>query len=292
MMQAESQTIIDRNYPALQLSLHYCDPSDKARILAMYGLLATVEETLHRASDPVVSRAKLGWWLEELNSARSAGERHPLTKELQDTGVLSAWPEALITRLFTLAMSRTEAQVLNNEESLKELCKSIGLVQLDMESALHDLPLPDHDLAQQWATTNGFIQLLGESFKAKKPSYFWLPLTLCAQFGVARYQLANKPSAELSGRLFAYIIDVVMNWSSHAELKVEQLQELPKTWVSINRHWLILSSLQQRQLRRLRLEFTKRSLKVEDFKALQRTHLGDAWHAWRLARQLSRVSRG
>ncbi|MDZ4728582.1 MAG: hypothetical protein SH820_01390 [Xanthomonadales bacterium] len=290
-MQDDEQDLIFRNYPALLLSLHYCDPADKARIIAMYGLLATVEESLHRASDPVVSRAKLGWWLQELRNVGRTEGVHSLISELQTSGVLSIWPEALITRLFALAMSRINSVGLNNENSLKEHCTSIGLLHLELELALHDSPLPEHALVQHWASINGLMQLIRESFNAKKPSYYWLPLTLCAQFGIERQQVADQPSAELSGRLFSRIAEIADSWLNPIDGSPDHLHNLPMSWLSKNRHWLVLSSLQQRQLRRLRVELAKPGLKVENLKALQRMDLGDGWCAWRLARQLNRTSR-
>lgn len=285
-MQADIQVLIDRNFPAMQLSMFYCDPADKVKILAMYGLLATVEESLYRASDPVVSRAKLGWWLEELHHAESTGGVHALTGQLQNCGVLGAWPAALISRLFALAMSRIDASGLNNEKSLEKLCTSMGLIQLELESALHGLPVPDHALLQQWAAINGLVQLFRESLKAKNPSYFWLPLNLCAQVDIERQQVAAQTTSEKSRSLFARIIELTSGWQAGKKDRVKQLQSLPTPWVSKNRHWLILSSLQQRQLSRLKLGLAKPDLEVLDFKALQGIGIGDGWCAWRMARLL------
>lgn len=290
-MQDDGQALIFRNYPALQLSLHYCDPADKARIIALYRLLATVEESLHRASDPVVSRAKLGWWLKELLNADRTGGVHPLISELQTSGALRSWSEALIARLFALAVSRIDSVGLNNENSLKEHCTSIGLLHLELELALLDSRLPEHAVVQHWASINGLMQLIRESFNAKKPSYYWLPLTLCAQFDIERQQVADQPSAELSSRLFSCITEIADSWLNQTDGCPDQLHNLPMSWLSKNRHWLLLSSLQQRQLRRLRLELAKPCIKVESLKALQRMDLGDGWCAWRLARQINRAGR-
>lgn len=285
-MQADIQALIDRNFPAMQLSVHYCDPADKAKILALYGLLATVEESLYRASDPVVSRAKLGWWLEELHHAGNTGGAHALTGQLQKSGALGAWSEGLISRLFSLAMSRIDASGLSNEESLRKLCLSAGLIQLELESALHSLPVPSHTLVQHWATINGLVQLFRESLKAKNPSYFWLPLNLCAQAGIERQHVADQTSSEMSRHLFARIIEIASGWHTGSGDRGKQLQSLPKPWASKNRHWLILSSLQHRQLSRLKLELARPGLEAGNFKALQGMGVGDGWCAWRLARLL------
>src|SRR5690606_18561356 len=125
-------------------------------------------------------------------------------------------------RLFALAMSRIDTSGLNNEESLEKLCMSIGLVQLELESALNDLPVPDHALVKQWAMINGLVQLFRESFKAKSPSYFWLPLNLCAQAGIERQQVADQTSSDMSRRLFTRIIEVASCWHIGKDDMVKQ----------------------------------------------------------------------
>ena len=98
-MQDEVQLQAFRNFPLLRLSLSYCDALVRPRVLAFYGLLATLEESFYRASDPVVTRARLGWWAEELVNARRQQTSHPLSEQLLATGVLDKIPETSFARL-------------------------------------------------------------------------------------------------------------------------------------------------------------------------------------------------
>jgi hypothetical protein len=282
---------IDRNFPSMQLSMHYCYPVERARTLALYGLLAAVEESLYRASDPVVSRAKLGWWLDELQNGDGAQGAHPLIGQLHNSGALSIWPKALIGRLFALAMNRIDASGFNNEEDLKELCVSIGLIQLELETGLHGLPMPDHALVQHWAAINGLIQLLRTSINSKDPSFYWVPLTFCAEFGIERQQLSNRLSTDLSGRLIASVIELVWNGHRSTSSQSDLLHALPTSWTSENRHWMVLSGLQQRELGRIKHQLVRSGLILKNVEVAQRLGIGDGWFAWRWARQLEQAKR-
>ena len=108
-----------RNFPLLRVSLQYVDGQLKARLTAMYGLLACLEDCFTRASDPAVTSSKLGWWYEELSHAGKSQGTHPVTASLLDTGALACWRPGLLEQLFQQAMLRIDHAGLRDEVELR-----------------------------------------------------------------------------------------------------------------------------------------------------------------------------
>ncbi len=290
-MRDECAELISRNYPVLRISLPYCDRAHESKLQALYGLLATIEESLYRASDPVVSNAKLTWWFEELQQARRGDGNHPIALQLQSSGVFAAWPEDLIERLFSLAIRRTDPPGITDEHSLLEFCESMGMIQLQLESALQNGSVPDRKMIRLSASINGLMQLFRESFKARHATYYWVPLVECARLGAERQKIVEDPSDIKSREVFIGIIDGVLDHQDNA-LNFPPWQELPRAWATSNRHWLVFSLLQQRQLLRLRRDLAQQGHSGDNAALLRRIRLSDGWYAWRAARRLNAVGTG
>ncbi len=288
-MPDEGYERVIRNYPMMRISLQYCDPALKARLTAMYGLLASLEDCIIRASDPAISRAKLSWWYDELQQARTRPGNHPVTVSLQGSGALSCWTSNLIEKLLKLTLSRVDAPGLNDEEALRTLCEAIGMLQLELEASLYDGSSPDLAGTQRGATIDGFMQILRESFLAKLASFYWVPLTHTAHSGLARSQIASNRAGTESRQIMISMLNLLMTWGDADSINRGNLRKIPPVWAACCRHWLILTVLQLRQLQRL-----KRNLEAAEFSGditseLLTVKLGDGWTAWRTARQLSNV---
>ncbi len=289
-MQDEIGELIHRNYPMLRICLAYVNQSLCPKLLALYGLLATIEESLYRASDPVVSSAKLAWWYEELRRARDGNSTHPLSLQLQSSGALALWPEALIERMFKLAIERVEAAGVNDENSLHQLCESLGLVHLELELALQNISLPDQRANQKavrrLAAINGLMQLFRESYQTRQPTYYWVPLSDCGRLGIERLQIVEKPFDTKVRQVFEGIVKRTLDRESRVP-NLAFLKELPKSWAERSKHWLLLSMLQQRQLSLLQIKLAKPGFTGHTRDRWQQVRLGDGWFAWRIARQLN-----
>lgn len=60
----------------------FIDSSRRSRLLALYALEDELQRSLS-VQDPGVARLRLQWWREEIQQARAATARHPITRELQ-----------------------------------------------------------------------------------------------------------------------------------------------------------------------------------------------------------------
>jgi len=283
-MLREDGALIDRNFPALRISLPYSTKILRPKLQALYSLLTTIEESLFQASDPAVSTAKLSWWYEELKRTRSGQGNHPLSLQLHSSGALAAWPDALLERLFKLAIQRIDAPGVNDTSGLLELCKSLGTIQLELETSLQHGSPADQEVIWNLASINGLLQLFRESFNARRASYYWVPLTECARLGVDRSEMTENPSGEALRLIFISMVDRIVGQLSQP-VNVASMRALPQPWASENRHWLVLSSLQQRQLLRLRLGMTQFKNSLNTIGLLNKISVSDGWHAWRLARR-------
>lgn len=285
-MQDEWAELIHRNYPILRISLAYARQDLRPKLRALYGLLGTIQECLYHASDPVVSNAKLAWWHEELQQAKGGKGNHPLSLQLDSSGALSAWPSALLEDVFNLAGERVEAAAVNDEIGLLQLCESLGLIHLELEAALHQVPVPDQRVIRQLAASNGLMQLFRESFKARHASYYWVPLSVCARLGIERQQIAQDPFRAEICQVFNDISIGVLDRKGMSQ-NPDFLAELPLTWGVRCRHWLLQSLLQQRQLSRLHRELAKSGSSGDIKRCLHQVCMSDSWFVWQTARLLN-----
>lgn len=283
--QDDDHNAVSRAFPATRISFLYVSDPAKVRITGLYRLLATVEQCLYRASDNQVARAKLVWWLEELRAATYGNGTHPLSLQLRSCGALDAWPEALLTSLFTLALYRVDAAALGTEIELLNLCEAIGSTHLELECALLGHAVPDEPTIKQLSAVNGQIQLLRESFWAKEASFYWVPLTLCAKLNLQRQQI-NKDSVTKSGCSWIGAVTNLVLEKPHPVPGSSAMEGILGDWSRHNLHWLLFSFLQQRQLQRVAKisGFPRSASNVASL--ISQIEFLDSWATWRIARQL------
>lgn len=280
----DSQDLALRHYPALRLSLPYAAEPLRQKLLALYSLIASVEESVCRASDPVVSRARLAWWLEELHQARNNAGNHPVSKFLYSSGALNQLPGELVGRLIVSAENRLDLAGLNNESSLKTLCMDLGMIQLELELALQDDSVTDYPHAGQFAAMNGLVQLLRESSRSIQASYSWIPLSLCAQFEMNRQNLANNPGSRESKALFVGLAKLGLSWLPGTGSMDSLVNEIPKPWGARNLHWVVMTNLQKRQLERVKKRALRGGVSGDISGSFEKPGGFDAWTTWKLAR--------
>jgi len=287
-MRGEWTDQILRNYPTLRISLAYASQDQRPKLLALYGLLGAIEECLYQASDPVVSNAKLAWWHEELQQAKAGKGNHPLSQLMHSSGALSAWPSAFIGNVFNLAGERVEAAAVNDKSGLLQLCESMGLVHLELEAAVQQVPVQDQNVIRQLAGCNGLMQLFRESFKSRHATYYWVPLSDCARLGIERQQIAQYPFQAGTCQVL-YDVSLCVVDQKRMSQNFDLLAELPPAWVSRCRHWLLQSLLQQRQLFRLQRGLARSGSSADMNRCLQQVGLTDSLFAWQAARLLNAI---
>jgi len=240
-----------------------------------------------KASDPIVSRARLAWWIEELQQARNNGGNHPISKSLHSSGALNQLPGELVGRLIVSAENRLDLAGIHNEASLKTLCMNLGMIQLEFEMALQNDPGAEYSCASQFAAMNGLVQLLRESFRSIQASYSWIPLSLCAQFELSRQSLAANPASRESDALFFSLAELGLSWLPGSGAKDSIVNEIPKPWGARNMHWVIMTNLHSQQLQRIRKGAQRGGISTDNAGAFDKPGGFDAWSTWRLARHFS-----
>jgi phytoene/squalene synthetase len=266
--------------------MQYCKDPVKARLVAMYGLLASLEDCLIRASDPAISRAKLIWWSDELRQARGKSGTHPVTIRLRESGALASWPPDLTDRLLHLSLNRVEPNGLADEGALRTLCEEVGKVHLELEASLYGGDMPDLAEMVDMAVIQGFTQILRETFQAKRTSFYWLPLTYTARFGFTRAQIAANPAGSDSRQMIMSMLELLMDWVEAVPVKLRNYQGSSGACVADIKHSSIVTALQLRQIARLQKALGSKHFKGDIANVLLSVKVSDGWAAWRLARRL------
>jgi len=291
MLEYDFQGVVG-THPLLRVSLPYADGALRVRLIACYGLLANLEDCFLRASDPSVTRSKLGWWYEELRRCRSEQPSHPLTASLLDSGAIFRWSPSLMDRLFQLCLSRVDHPGLKDERELYELCQAIGSIHLELEANLSNrIPGVQAEVADS-AGMAGFTQILRESYLAKLPNFYWIPLTLTADTGLTRSQIGGLQAGKLAYEVMAGLVRLPIRLSKVEHHGGARPRHLDPALIAYSPHWCIHTMLQWRQLHRFWGKLRAQARPEIVVGELRKLHLGDSWAAWMTARRIGRERKG
>jgi hypothetical protein len=131
------------------------------------------------------------------------------------------------------------------------------------------------------------MQLLRETFWSPQTNFYWVPLMVCARLNLERRNIAEGVAHGVDRQLKEAIINSLFKPEYPPSLIDPEEGELPEDWELANRHWLIFSLLQQRQLQRFSHFGFGPGLAKKDIRSqLGQLRFTDGWAAWRLARQL------
>lgn len=269
--------------PGFRITRRYASPRSAARLLALYAWLSAIEETVSGTSDPDVARAKLAWWYQEL-LGQAAGSNHPIVRLLLQTGTLERLPVELLHEEVRLAMLRIDRESIADIDALMRFSERLGANQGQLEMALDQQSWPADPITAGCARLNGLVQLVRESVHSPRLGCWWLPLDLCARFGVSRDIRMEYTGSGAARQALETTLRKGLSWQpdwrSLARRDIGQPVVIDSER-SILRHWLVHSRLQARQLRRLAPRTPARPADV-----FATVRPADALAAWRLALRL------
>lgn len=273
--------------PNFGVSQSYVAPEYSVRLVALYALLASLEELFCRVTDEQVARTKLAWWQVQLLGPEYTISAHPVTRQLRQSGAITTHVLVNVKSLLNSIAQRLDLTAVADETELRSLCVLVALDQMKLELSLQGTVPGLTSAVEDACAVMGLTQLMRESSRAKVQDYNWVPLTLLAHCGVNRSDLVRDPDSAPARKMRTQLCVLGLNWlaGSGGICKDSPLTfSLPNT--SVARHWLIQFSLCVRLLRML-----PGKTKTEASRLFSQSTAGDAWCAWRCARKLLQEAR-
>ena len=275
--------------PQFQYSYPYASKEHANGLLALQALFASLEEAAGSVRDEEVSRAKLGWWQQELLGRDPAISQHPIVKVLRQSVAIKLDVYDALRRLLESSLRRVETVTISDEKALFALCHDLGFQQMRLEYAVEscqaaiNVANTDDDCAAA-----GLLQLLRESCRsAPERAFWWLPLTLLARHGQSRNEFVAQSSPDsalhLMSDVFTGILDEHPSSRSDGQDSA-RLSSGKAAFAPRPRHWYVQSALQLGLLGRLRKVHPQ-----HHEHEISKTRFTDAWFAWRAARQWARA---
>lgn len=271
---------IRRVNPLFRLSSMFAPSEHATALLALHALFAAVEETCSAALDEQVAQHKLAWWQQECLGQAPGASRHPVLRLLNASGGGALLSQPALAGLFDVAHQRLDAPPPSDEAELREFAVQVSRPLVELEAALLGAggPAVSDELAEGLPAA-GLLQLIRESMRgADSRSYWWLPLSLQARYGIGRAEAVSGDAGEPLTALFRDLIDH-LGTSPERSRKSASRSRGPAP----QRHLRVTVALQQRTLQRLRkAEPARYAEKVS------RLSLGDVFAAWNVARRFTR----
>jgi phytoene synthase len=264
-----------------RISQVFAPPELSAQLLPLYALFGAVEEICSEHADSDVARRKLDWWRSEVTQLDQRGSNHPVLRELLNTGAWDALRRDSLGRFFDGAGERLDPASPARIEDLHEQCRRLSEPRFELELSLSgggpELPYSVSALA----VTSGLAQLVREARRQPAAAgYWWLPLSMMAQHGVGRADIAPNAQPPQVQALFRELIDTCRAWSPSVDPRDEP-RRMPTP--ASARHLVVMGRLQAQALGRLR-PADPRQFEAE----LNRVGLTQLYQAWRAARQVNR----
>lgn len=274
---------VERIRPAFWLSAAYAMPACQPKLLALYAWLSALEDTVGGTSESHVAEVKLAWWQHELLARDTGSGRHPIVQALLHSGALDSMETPLLSEELSLAAQRVDRPAMVDTKQLWRFVERMGMNQLRLESSLIADEKRIAPFMSDYARLNGLAQLLREAVRSPRPGMWWLPVDLRARHGLSG-------NASLTGSMMQNL-RAVLDAICREALAEEPDWRSVLRWVKSNpatelHHWLIMSCLQARQLRRIARAADQRA-----FGELVRIRLSDTWCVWKCARTFAAAAR-
>ncbi len=241
-------------FPALELAHLYSSEAESDRLLARAILLMECADAVWRASDPKVTMAKLGWWVEEWDRMGRGEARHPLASVLAP-GKVEAPLRALLRETEDVPTTADWAARLNAHRQIGEEYASAFPV-LDCEG-----PQARQSRALCWTVliSGRYLAALASGLA---PAVRAAPLATRARFQLSAEATASAVTRQAAAEGALHIAAALRS----------QFAALPTSHWRGQRGARVLTAMAIREL----AEFDQPSSRW--------TTIAKAWNAWRVAR--------
>jgi len=255
-------------------SFLFLPPERRRAITALYAFCREVDDVVDEVTDPVVARAKLAWWRQEIAAAFAGSPQHPVARALQ--GVVADFalpPEHFQTVIDGMAMDLDRSRYLDFAE-LESYCHRVagvvGLMSAEIFGATSAATREyARDLGIAFQLTN-IIRDVGEDARRGR---IYLPQDELARFGVPGSALLRREGDGAFRALMSHQVARAREWYARA------LGALPAKDKATQRPGLIMAAIYGALLD---------EIEASDFRVLDQrialTPLRKFWIAWTTAR--------
>jgi len=255
-------------------SFLFLPPERRRAITALYAFCREVDDVVDEVTDPVVARAKLAWWRQEIAAAFAGSPQHPVARALQGVVADFALPvEHFQAVIDGMAMDLDRSRYLDFAE-LESYCHRVagvvGLMSAEIFGATSAATREyARDLGIAFQLTN-IIRDVGEDARRGR---IYLPQDELARFGVPGSALLRREGDGAFRALMSHQVARAREWYARA------LGELPAKDKATQRPGLIMAAIYGALLD---------EIEASDFRVLDQrialTPLRKFWIAWTTAR--------
>jgi phytoene synthase len=255
-------------------SFLFLPPPRRRAITALYAYCREVDDVVDEVADPVVARAKLAWWRQEVAKIFAGAPQHPVAQALVPIVREFDLPEAHLQLVIDgMAMDLEQTRYLDFS-TLERYCHRVAGVVGLMSASIFGYTDPAtlgyaRDLGIAFQLTN-ICRDVGEDARRGR---IYLPQEDLTRFGVAPSSLMRAEHGEAFVKLMAFEVDRAREWYARA------LAQLPAADRRAQRTGLIMAGIYQTLL----AEIARDGYRVLD-RRTSLTPLRKLYIAWKTSR--------
>ena len=258
----------------LTASLPFAPREQQDRILALRALITEIAAIPGTVAESDVVRAKLDWWRRALDE----GLPHPAVRALNDSGAAACLDPARFQALIDGISLTLDNPRFENHEQAWEYFLAVGGPAVALEAELIEGQGRLVDSLRALGATACLVRQVRDLTLDARDNRWLVPLDIQAQYQVTRaHALAPRASAGFNGLVRHWLSDGLRRSGSVIRSLTAQ-----QSWS--HRHLLIQHQLD----RRLAIKLAYRPQRILRQRVLP-GQIGNAWVAWRSARQLRRA---
>ncbi len=260
----------------LTVTLPYADPSQRDRILVLRCMISEIA-AVASVSDAEPGFRKLDWWRQALNE----GSSHPAIQAWTASGLAGVVGASAFDPLIEAVMTTLESPRFEHRQQLWQHALRLGGPAWRLEGLLVGASDADElETLAELGATSYLVRIIRDLGLDARRQRWMAPLDLQAEYQVARQDaLSERASTGWNGMVRA-LVEMVIRRQDDGEERLDPVQ----AWR--HRHALVQSALD----RRLALKLASRPQRILDGRYLSGP-AGNAFTAWRKARQLARRQR-
>lgn len=257
----------------LAASLHFAEPAERGRILALRTVISEIAAVPDTVSDVEVGRSKLAWWRDALRDELP----HPAVMALKETGGLDRLSNERFEELIGNVIGTMDAPRFERLDSAWAHCRGLGGPAAALEAEMLE---PRDAETPLWKEVGGFsylVRLVRDLPIDARNERWFVPLDLQAEYQVSRRDVAEgEVSRAFDGMLRSWLADGLRRVAD-AETGIGEASRARQ------RHLLVGHALDRRLAARL-MRRPRRILVSPP----RLGHVGNVWCAWRAARAVMR----